>query len=110
MFSVETTYYCTSCGTVQVKDWQFNEGIDALAMYDYLIDKYYDNEDILTSFIELRWKKDDDTSPYQKSATMYYYHKSIDTSVSGVDSIVIVDDGVRKIFDDMHNISNKEAA
>jgi hypothetical protein len=30
--------------------------------------------------------------------------------VSGVDSIVCVDDGMRKIFDDMHNITNKEAA
>ena len=110
MFSVETTYYCASCRKVQVKDWQFNEGVDALAMYDYVIDKHYDNEDILTSFVELRWTRVDDNKQYPKSSTMHYYHKSIDTSVSGVDSIVIVDDGVRKIFDDMHSISNKEAA
>ena len=77
MFSVETTYYCASCRKVKVKDWQFSKGVDALAMYENVIDKHYDNENILTSF---------------------------------VDSIVCVDDGMRKIFDDMHNITNKEAA
>lgn len=110
MFSVETTYYCASCRKVKVKDWQFSKGVDALVMYENVIDKHYDNENILTSFVKLRWTKVDENKQYPKSATMYYYHKSIDTSVSGVDSIVCVDDGMRKIFDDMHNITNKEAA
>ena len=110
MFSVETTYYCASCRKVKVKDWQFSKGVDALAMYENVIDKNYDNENILTSFVELRWTRVDENKQYPKSAIMYYYHKSIDTSVSGVDSIVCVDDGMREIFDDMHNITNKEAA
>jgi len=110
MFSIETTYYCASCRKVKVKDWQFSKGVDALAMYDNVRDKHYDNENILTSFVELRWTQDDDITQYPKSATIYYYNKSIDTSVSGVDSIVCVDDGMRKIFDELHNTTRKEAA
>lgn len=110
MFSVETTYYCASCRKVKVKDWQFGEGIEALEMYENVIDKHYDNENILTSFVELRWTRVDDDKQYPKSATIYYYHKSIDTSVSGVDSIVCLDDEMRKIFDELHNTTRKEAA
>ena len=110
MFSVETTYYCASCRKVKVKDWQFSEGVDALAMYDKVRDKHYDCEDILTSFIELRWTKDDDTSPYQKSETMHYYHKSIDTSVSGTDCIVYVDSEASDAFEELYNTTSKEAA
>ena len=110
MFSIETTYYCASCRKVKVKDWQFSEGVDALAMYDNVRDKHYDNENILTSFVELRWTKDDDTSQYQKSATMYYYHKSIDTSVNGVDSIVCIDSETRDAFNELHNTTRMEAA
>jgi len=110
MFSVETTYYCASCRKVKVKDWQFSEGVKALEMYENVIDKHYDNGDIITSFVELRWTRVDEVNVYPKSATIYYYHKSIDTSVSGVDSIVCVNNEMRKIFDSMHNTTRKEVA
>ena len=110
MFSVETTYYCSSCRKVKVKDWQYEYGKEALAKFDYVIDKHFDDGNILTSVVELRWTKDGDASRYPKSATMYYYHKSIDTSVSGADVLVMCDEEVAIQWNEIHKIAKKEAA
>lgn len=110
MFSVNTTYYCASCRKVKVKEWKHKDGKDALQKFDYVTDKHFDNEDIHTSFVELRWTKDDETTHHPKSATLYYYHKSMDATVSGADVLVMCDEEVKQQWNELHNMAEKEAA
>ena len=110
MFSVETTYYCASCRKVKVKDWQYDNGIDARVKYFTLMEAYSQKEDVLTMNMVLRWIDDNDDSQNPMSSTLLYYQKSIDTSVNGIDGNVFVSEKVNNVYNDMNCVKMKEVA
>ena len=103
MFVVERSIYCTQCRKVGVKDWQFEDAVEAYKHFLQVSEEMMDSEQIPIGIVQMSHALNSHILQL-----MYSTEKSIDTTTDVMSALVLIDGHLKAIHSVIRNAMDEE--
>jgi len=103
MFVVERSIYCSQCRKVGVKDWQFEDAVEAYKHFLQVSEEMMDNEQMPIGIVQMSHALNSHILQL-----MYSTEKSIDTTTDVMSALVLFDENLKTIHSVIRNTMDEE--